>query len=133
MKITDKTGRKISEGLSKLIQGKLNSAFDLSQPQFPLGICNSCRLSVSGKGTGKLPTMPNYHDITLLKPTRHSEDQLCQCYICITARKEGGSNAQKKAKRSLSPDLKYGLHAKQNDSGQLESEDSAKKTKISVS
>lgn len=115
IKVTSKTGRSISEGMCLLIKEKINPDFDLSDSHFPLSICNTCRVYLSGKGKSTtVPTMPNYQDVSLLKNTRASENQTCNCYICITGKATHfRATVAKKigVKRSLSPELKVGLEA----------------------
>lgn len=83
----------ISTNLCTLIKKHVNEGFDLLNDKFPTSICSSCRFTITEheKNNKKrpLPNMPNYEDINVGKET------ICNCYICLTARKEAHSKITK--------------------------------------
>ncbi len=66
--------RPVSEKDINLIRKYINNNFDIKNPVYPSGICNTCRIYLSkantSGNTSKLPTMLNYEDIVLPRPTR---------------------------------------------------------------
>ena len=102
----------------------LNENFDINDPHFPTGICNTCRLFLSQHSKGdtskSLPEMPDYASIILFKDLRGHENRTCNCYICITARSRNPPYHSTPAKgrgmkRSISPTIKFGLMAAQEE------------------
>ena len=82
--------RPVSEKDINLIRKYINNDFDIKNPVYPSGICNTCRIYLSKAlktgNTSKLPTMLNYEDIVLPRPTRSNDpDFACKCNICLTA------------------------------------------------
>ena len=82
----------ISLKYETLIKQHINDNFSLSDQKFPLSIRNSCRRALytqeKSDGNVTVPTMPNYEAIILPRETRNSVD-VCNCYICLTARFKG--------------------------------------------
>ena len=96
--------------------------YDSKDPHFPRSICNTCRVVIlsvekNGSNTSKLPVMPNYQEISLIKETRSALDSVCYCHICLKARSfahiKGSNGGGRGKKRSLSPDISEGLMAAQ--------------------
>lgn len=87
----------ITENQINLIRKFVNEQFDIFNTKFPLSLCGTCRITLSehenGKCTRPKPTMPNYEDIQLPKETRANND-ICNCYLCITARYCGHQKAK---------------------------------------
>lgn len=79
----------------------MNVNFSKNNLKFPLGLCSSCRLAIAEhsnektKNTTKeiLPTILNYEDVYLSRPTRKND--ICNCYICTTARFKGHTKTKK--------------------------------------
>ena len=90
-KITVKTIRSTTPKNVELIVRFINPDFDVENPCYPSGLCETCRkyLSVADK-TGdisKLPKMLNYEDMYLLRATR-ADEKTCSCNICLTAKSQ---------------------------------------------
>lgn len=88
---------RVTERIQILINKFLKQDFDVSDPKYPLSVCNTCRniLLDHEKGNVKrqLPIMPNYQDVTLPKETRSNDS--CNCYICLTGRYKGHIQVKK--------------------------------------
>ena len=82
-------GRNLTTDHCQIIKDNINPEFDIDDPKFPIGLCGGCRkrLSQIKKGISvKLPSMPNYEECLLPKPTRSQSNPQCFCFICLTAR-----------------------------------------------
>ena len=90
--ISVKQIRKVSDTEVSHIVDLINVNYDVNNPVFPTGICNTCRnILRTAKKTGnlsKLPVMLNYEDLVLQRNTRSDDttEQKCNCNICLTAR-----------------------------------------------
>eukprot|EP00088_Acartia_fossae_P012764 TRINITY_DN16607_c0_g1_i1.p1 TRINITY_DN16607_c0_g1~~TRINITY_DN16607_c0_g1_i1.p1 ORF type:complete len:157 (-),score=10.83 TRINITY_DN16607_c0_g1_i1:56-526(-) len=78
--------------ISQIKQFK-NPDYDVNNPVYPIGICNTCRNKLNkAEKTGDssvLPAMLNYEDILLPETTTSGTDDTghtCNCFICLTAR-----------------------------------------------
>jgi len=112
--------RKVTPSICLLVKEHVNGNYDISDPHYPTGICNTCRVVLSkyakGDRSRPLPEMPSYENITLLKDLRYKDDETCNCFICITARSTAiskGPVGGRGKKRSISPTIKTGLVAAQ--------------------
>ena len=88
-KITVKQIKSISPKNVELIVRYINADYDIANPCYPTGLCETCRkyLQTADK-TGdisKLPKMLNYEDMVLLRVTR-ADNTTCSCNICLTAK-----------------------------------------------
>ena len=75
-----------------------NENFEMFDARFPLGICGTCRRTLTDYANGKsrrtLPSMPNYTDIILPEKTRTNEDS-CNCFVSLTGKYKGHSKIEK--------------------------------------
>ena len=99
-----------------LVKQYINPNFDINDSHYPKVLCSVCKKALLSKEGGKeisLPVMPNYPDISLAKVTRANQDEICHCYICLTARNRGRLKVKRGRgnKRKLSPEIKIGLVA----------------------
>ena len=92
------------------IKKLINPLYDSANPQYPRGICNTCRSyltkAVNSGGNSRLPKMLNYEDIVLLRVIRLPKTSCC-CYICLT----GSSKAKNKRTNSDTISRDSGIHA----------------------
>lgn len=84
----------------ELIKKYVNSQYSTQIEKFPSSICNTCRITLIEREQNivkrSLPSMPNYADLQLRKNTRSlNPDEICKCYICITARYTGHPKTKK--------------------------------------
>ena len=82
--------RQLTSSNNEPVKQYVNELFDINDPHFPTGICNTCRIFLNqrakGESSNPLPVMPNYESITLIRDLRGNKGKVCNCYICITAR-----------------------------------------------
>lgn len=94
--VFSKTAKKrkflINSRTEKLIQTHINNDYKLSDRRYPLSICRTCYLTLfdAEKQVFKRPfqVMPDYQSIVLPRELR-TDDDLCNCYICLTGRYVG--------------------------------------------
>lgn len=83
----------IKEKYVTVIKKHANEAFDTADRKYPLAVCTTCRITLeeycNNDFRRPFPTMPNYEDVQYPKQTRNNDENLCYCYICITARYKG--------------------------------------------
>lgn len=83
----------VNDTAIELIRKYVNNNYDPNNTKFPTGLCRTCYLTLmdakNKKFVRRMPRMPNYEDMVLLIPTRQHDNQICNCFICLTARYPG--------------------------------------------
>lgn len=110
----------INEKQEKLIKDLLNIGYDKSDSRFPLSIRGCCRLTLyeHEKKNFKrpLPIIPNYDVIVIPKITRSDKGMICNCYVCLEARRTNHHKVEKgRGKtRKMNPKINIGLFGASN-------------------
>ena len=84
---------------AKLIKKRVNENFEVSDSRFALGICGTCRPTLTVYGNGKsgrtLSSMPNYTDIILPNETRTNKDSF-NCFVCLSGKYKSHPKIEKR-------------------------------------
>ncbi|KAJ8683951.1 hypothetical protein QAD02_019743 [Eretmocerus hayati] len=90
---------KITEEIETLINKYVSKKFCSLDERFSASICTSCQHALQGRERGNskriLLSMPNYEAINLRRDTRSNPNEICDCYICTTARKTSHATISK--------------------------------------
>ena len=119
----NKATQKVTANMEVGMKSLVFSDYDIADERFPLGLCNSCRITLLEHMKGEslqdrvvprelVVPDPTCYEANLSKVTRLSSSQDCQCIICYLARLNGLEwrrfvSECKKGQPDMSPGVKY--------------------------